>query len=140
MWRWATVKDTVMKIPITVTILPSVSRTRLLVTQQPDELLRAILPPLTMVKHPRAVLTLLEGLSLWLNRKLRVVLSADALETSFSLGLTDSLYDGADNHFFEVEVVTRARGRRGRRIRGVGDFAELRQLELHAGRNGRGIR
>ncbi len=127
-----------MKSQFTVTLVPSVTRSRLLVTQESDELMRAILPPLTMVENPRAVVTFLEGLALWFNDKLRVVLSADELETSFSLGLTDSLYGGTDSLFFDVEVVSRGQGRRPRRIRGIGDFAELRQLELRAGRNGRG--
>lgn len=128
-----------MKIPsIRVVLLPSLSRTRLLVTQHPEELLRALLSPLMTVEHPRGVVTLLEGLSLWLNQKLHVVLSADALESLFCLGLTDSLYDGMDNLFFAVEVLPRVGGRRGRRIRGVGDFTELRQLERYGANGNRG--
>ncbi len=126
-----------MKSPYTLTLVPSASRTRLLLTEKPDELMRAILPPLAGVEDARAVTTVLEGLSLWFNQKLRVVLSADELETSFFLGLTDALGAGKRTLFFDVEVVTREPQRRGRRIRGIGDFAQLHQLELRA-QNGNG--
>jgi hypothetical protein len=61
----------------------------------PDELLRAILPAPTRVRHERAVMTFLEGLSLWLDATLPVVLSVDARQASFCLGLTDELGLGA---------------------------------------------
>ncbi len=127
-----------MRSPYTLTLVPSATRTRVLLTQRPDELMRAILPPLSQVKNPRAVTTFLEGLSAWLNHKLHVVLSADELETSLCLGLTDCLGAGTDGLFFDVDVVTRA-PRRRRHIRGIGDFAQLHQLELMAGQNGDGL-
>ena len=119
--------------PHTVTIVPSDMRTRVLLTQGPDELMRAILPPPSDVRYERAVATLLEGLSMWLDHKLHVVLSVDARDASFCLGLTDELGVGHHRVFYEVTVAERrARRRRGTRIRGVGDFADLRrQLTLH---------
>jgi hypothetical protein len=66
-----------------------------------------------------------------LNAKLHVVLSVDAKEAGFCLGLTDELGVGVRSLFFDVEVRDRrVRRRPGRRIRGVGDFADLRQLRL----------
>ena len=119
--------------PYTVTIVPSDLRTRVLLTQGPDELMRAILPPPQDVRHERAAATLLEGLSMWLDHKLHVVLSVDAQETSFCLGLTDELGVGHHRVFYDVAVADRkTRRRRGTRIRGIGDFADLRrQLTLH---------
>jgi hypothetical protein len=112
-----------------VAIVPSATRTRVLVSDGPDELLRAILPPVSRL-HVRAVVTFLEGLSLWLNAKLHVVLCADA-GAEHSLGLTDELGVGVRSLFFDVEVRDRAmRRRRGRRIRGIGDFVDVRQLRL----------
>lgn len=103
----------------------------MLVTQGPDELLRAILPPPASVHHERAAIALLQGLSLWLDAKLHVVLSVDDREAGFCLALTDEMGLGMRSVFFDVEVHDpRARRGRGQRIRGVGDFADLRQLCL----------
>lgn len=97
----------------------------------PDEVLRAILPPPSQVRHERAVATLLEGLALWFDTTLPVVLSADVQQASFCLGLTDELGLGRRSIFYRVEVRDpRVRRRRGARIRGVGDFGDLRQLRL----------
>jgi hypothetical protein len=115
-----------------VAIVPSTTRTRVLVTDGPDELLRAILPPASRLRHARATMTFLEGLSLWLDAKLRVVLCADAKQLGCCLGLTDELGVGVRSLFLDVEVRDRdtRRRRRGRRIRGIGDFADVRQLRL----------
>jgi hypothetical protein len=114
-----------------VVLSPSTSWTRVLVSQGPDELLRALLPPPSRLRHERAVMTFLEGLSLWLDETLPVVLSVDAQQASFCLGLTDELGIGIRSVYYRVEVSERGRRRRrGTRIRGVGDFGDLRQLHL----------
>lgn len=131
-WRVAP-RSTVgwIKMTYTVVITPSEARTRVLVTAGPDELLRAILPPPSQLQYERAVITFLEGLALWLNTKLHVVLSVDAKAAGCCVGLTDELGVGVRSLFFDVEVRDRAtRRRRGQRIRGIGDFADLRQLRL----------
>ena len=111
-------------------IVPSSTRTRVLVTAGSDELLRAVLPAPSQL-HERAAMTFLEGLALWLNAKLRVVLSVDGKEAGCCLGLTDELGMGARSIFVDVEVRERhGRRRRGQRMRGIGDFADLRQLRL----------
>jgi hypothetical protein len=120
-----------MQMPYTVVVIPSAARTRVLVTEGPDELLRAILPSPSQLQYERAAITFLESLALWLNAKLHVVLSVDAKESGCCLGLTDELGIGVRSLFFDVEVRDRrARRRRGQRIRGVGDFTDLRQLRL----------
>jgi hypothetical protein len=115
-----------------VLIAPSTTRTRVLVTEGPDELLRAVLPSPSQLQYERAVITFLESLALWLNAKLHVVLSVDAKEAGCCLGLTDELGVGVRSLFFDVEVRDRQvrRRRAGRRIRGIGDFVDLRQLRL----------
>lgn len=114
-----------------VVVSPSAKWTRVLVTHGPDELLRAILPPHSQVRHERAAATFLEGLALWLDATLPVVLSVDAREASLCLGLTDEMGLGVRSVFYRVEVSERGgRRRRGTRIRGVGDFVDLRQLRL----------
>lgn len=115
----------------TVVMVPSATRTRVLLSHGTDELLRAILPPPSAVRHEQAVLAFLQGLSLWLDAKLHVVLSVDAREAGFCLGLTDEMGLGMRSVYFDVEVHDRrAHRRRGQRIRGIGDFADLRQLYM----------
>ena len=115
-------------------VVPSRARTRLLLTQGPDELLRAVLPLPEQMLHERAARTLIGGISLWLDRPLHVALCASARQSSFCLGLTDEMGVGKRGVFYRVEVVGPRREReRGRRIRGVGDFADLRQLGLATG-------
>jgi hypothetical protein len=115
----------------TVTLVPSATRTRVLLTDGPDELMRAVLPPPMLVRHVRAAPTLLEALSQWVDAPISVVLSVDAQDAGFCLGLTDELGCGQRGVFYDVRVVERDRRRpRGRRIRGFGSFAELRQLRL----------
>jgi len=115
----------------TVVLMPSTTRTRVLVSHGCDELLRAILPPPSAVHHERAAIALLQGLSLWLDAKLHVVLSVGERDAGFCLALTDEMGIGMRSVYFDVEVHDRrARRRRGQRIRGIGDFADLRQLYL----------
>jgi hypothetical protein len=114
----------------TAVLSPTAKWTRLLVSHGPDELLRAILPPPAQVRHRNAAATLLEGLSLRLDTRLAVVLSVGAAEAGFCLGLTNELGIGDQSVFYRVEVAERGRRRRGTRIQGVGDFADLRQLRL----------
>jgi hypothetical protein len=114
-----------------VVIAPTTQWTRILVSDGPDEILRAILPPPSQVRHERAAATLLEGLSLWLDATLPVVLCVDAQQASFCLGLTDEMGLGTHRVFYRVAVSERGRRRRrGTRIRGVGAFGDLRQLRL----------
>ena len=115
-----------------VVLSPSAKWTRVLLSHGPDELLRAILPPPAQIRHERAAITFLESLALWLDTTLPVVLSVDAREASFCLGLTDEMGLGMRSLYYRVEVSERGarRRRRGSRIRGVGDFGDLRQLRL----------
>ena len=113
-----------------LTLVPSPRKTRVLLTSGKDVLLRGKLPPLNKLFHERAVVTLLEALSLWVDGRLCVALYADERVDCFRLGLTDELGVGARSVFYAVEVL--ARTRRGRRD-GSGDaiVAEL-QLPLIA--------
>jgi len=117
----------------TVVIIPSPTRTRVLVSHGCDELLRAILPPPSAVRRERAAIEFLEGLAQWFDAKLHVVLCVDERAAGFCLSLTNELGIGMRSVFFDVEVRDpRARRRRGQRIRGIGDFTDLRQLYLRS--------
>lgn len=116
--------------PYKLMLAPSSRWTRVLLTHGPDELLRAILPPPSHVRHERAAAVLLEGLALWLDVALPVVLSVIDREAPSCLGLSDELGVGRQSIYYRVEVSSPAARRRGTRIRGVGDFDDLRQLRL----------
>jgi len=117
---------------ITVTIAPEPDRVRVLATTPSHDLLQAILGPIRTA-HPRAVATLLEGLALWHQRPLSVVLAADDTDDGTALGLCDALGDGRTLHY-EVGLAFPdrvARGRRRRReLRGLGSFRDMRELAL----------
>jgi hypothetical protein len=113
-------------------ISPSTKGTKILLTHGPNEYLKALLPPPSLVRHERAAMTLLEALALWLDVTLPVVLCVDAKDAGFCLGLTDEMGVGNRSVFYRIEVTARedARPRRGIRIPGVGDFRDIRQLRL----------
>lgn len=114
-----------------VVLSPSTKWTRVLLSHGPDELLRGFLPPPSQVLRDRPVPTFLEGLAMWLDVTIPVVLSVDAREAGSCLGLTDDLGIGMSCLYYRVEVIERGvRRRRGTRIRGLGHFGDLRQLRL----------
>ncbi|HEY0633685.1 MAG TPA: hypothetical protein VGC98_16640 [Thermoleophilaceae bacterium] len=112
---------------ITVTLAPERTRTRILMMCGANELLRAILGPPSQA-HPRAAATLLEGLSLWYQRPLSVVLCADDSSDSSALELCDGLGFGRRTLHYEVGIAVRELRRRGVRLGGLGDFRELRSF------------
>jgi hypothetical protein len=109
------------------------TQTRVLITQGCRDIAKAILPP-TGSAHPRATATLLEGLSLYMNERLCVVLSVDEWSASSdSLGILDALGHGERSVFYEVAVAARlsraCRRKASRVLRLPGsDFRDLRQL------------
>ncbi len=112
----------------TTVVEPTRWQTKLLVTdQEGNELLKASLP--TAAGHPRALLTVLEGLALWAGEPLTAVMCAGPAlpkrvdEALFGVGLVP-----VDSALVRFEVVVPARGRR-RTLSGVGDFRQLRRLQ-----------
>jgi hypothetical protein len=114
---------------LNVTMDPNPSGTRILLMDGRDELMRALLGPAEGT-HPRAAATLLEGLALWHQRRLNVALCVDEGVRSSALHLYDGLGEGARNVHFEVAIVPRECRERGRRLRGLGRFSDLRQVSF----------
>ena len=103
-----------------VTVVPSETKTRVLVMRGQDEMLKAELPPFSKVMHETAVKRFLEGLSLWLDQRVCVALSVDEKEVdSFRLDLVDELGAGAQTRAEagRNRGTGRSRRGRGRRVR-----------------------
>jgi hypothetical protein len=114
--------------PILVTLAPEATHVRVLVTGPDGEMMRAILgAPARM--HPRAARTLLEGIALWQQQSLSVVLYADGPDDGCAMGLYDGLGMGDRTLHYEVGIAVKGGGRR-RRLGSVGNFRDLRQLAL----------
>lgn len=114
---------------ITVTLAPETTRVRMLATAPAGEILRAVLGPAAAM-HPRAAATLLEGLALWHQQPLSVVLCVDGPDGGCAMGLYDALGSGAHTLHYEVGVAVRGRRPRRTTLSGLGDFRDLRQLAL----------
>lgn len=114
---------------LTVTMSPLQKETRVLLLAGRNELMRGILGPMT-ASHPRAVATFLEGLSLWHQQALSVVLCADDMGTSCATRLWEGLGEGVKTVHYGVEMACLGRPRRGRRLSGIGDFGDMRRLCL----------
>jgi len=116
---------------IRLTIVPSTRETRILMKDGPDDVLVARLAPVTQAHHRWAAPMLLEALSLWQGRPLCAVLSADAEDYLWSLGLSDGLGLSASTQHYRVDVVEPRAPRRGRRLGQLGELRDARrQLSL----------
>jgi hypothetical protein len=98
------------------------------------DLLKAVLGPARHC-HPRAAATMLEGLALWYQCPLSVVLCVDEAEPSSASDLYDGLGLGLDLsarrlHYDVSVAVHRRRVRRRERQISLGDFRDLRQLRI----------
>ena len=79
----------------------------------------------------RAAATLLEGLALWYQQRLSVVLIVDEWErSSGGLYLCDALGHGTQTVHYDVGIAVRNRRRAYRHIEGVGSFADLRHYSV----------
>jgi hypothetical protein len=108
----------------TASLSPSKGQVCLLITDSEcGDVLKARLP--VDVRHPRALLTLLEGVALWQGSALRTAIVADGGYPSFAgSGLFgDELWPG-ESQLVLFEVVARARPKR---LSGLGDFRRLRR-------------
>lgn len=113
----------------TVSVMCTRSETKLLATEAAGDVLKARLS--TSPVHPRALLTLCEGLALWQGSPLRVAVSVDddaqgCFERIFYAG--DLLEPRSPLVLLEHQLPP-VRTRRQIRGRGLGDFRQLRLVE-----------
>jgi hypothetical protein len=104
---------------------------RVLVTNElGDEILRARLP--RRCDHPRALLTLLEGVALWSGAPLRAVISvASPCRYSTDSDLFGDQLCPADSALVRLDFVE---VRRPFRLRGLGSFRDVLCAHNHGGR------
>lgn len=105
----------------------STHEVRVLVSDpQQGDVLKARLPP--GAQHPRALLTLLEGLALWQGHPLRVVVSAASADDGRPCWCGSGLFGDelwpAQSVLVQYEVGVR--DRRRHRLAGLGNFRSLR--------------
>lgn len=112
---------------IHVVLSPEATQVRLLARADGQDLMKALLGPAANA-HPRAASTLLEGLALWQQRPLGVVVCVDGRSDGHALGLYDALGLGRRTLHYEVGVAYHQTRRR--RLAGVGDFRDLRRLAV----------
>lgn len=107
------------------TLRVTAQRASLLVTHPEGDLLKARLD--TTPCHPRALLTLLEGLSLWSGEPLRVALRVedDCRASHASTLFGDELWPG-ESPLVRFDIVRPER--LGGRLRGLGDFRGARRM------------
>lgn len=96
----------------------------LLVTSEAGDLLKASLP--LSPQHPRALLTLLEGLALWRGEPVHVAISVGESSVDWTgSGLFGDELFPAESQLVQFHVDQQ--GSRARRLRGVADFRRLRR-------------
>lgn len=115
MYRWKTAVEA------------TATSTKLLVTDaEGRERLKAAMPP--MPNHPRALLTLLEGVALWAGHPLTAVISAGpTLPRHVDAALFGADLIPCDSLLVRYELVEVPRRRRT--LSGVGDFRQLRLVQ-----------
>ncbi len=118
-----------MFLPWQCTLQITTDAATLLVSDRSRDLLKARLDP--EPRHPRSLLTLLEGVSLWSGHPLRVAL---CVEECFRNGppsalLGDELWP-AESALVQFDVVHPVRPKR---LDGLGDFRSIRRLARGGG-------
>lgn len=116
-----------MKKPPLVVIHPQAHATLVLGVWRSVEFLRAALPTPALV-GPQAAPLLLESLSLWYQRQLRVVLSAESGLISSRLEISDGFGCGRRTEHYDVEVWPQDGNLGNRQLGGIADFSTLHQL------------
>jgi hypothetical protein len=115
---------------IWMAIAPEQQSTRVIAMAGPSEtILKARLLP--SPAHPRALATLLEAVALWQGARVRAALCAAERDGASDTSLYREAFTDVGGPLYTLDWVPGPRARRRHRdVRGVGAFADLRQLVL----------
>jgi hypothetical protein len=120
---------------LVMTISASERETRILLTQGPDEVMKARLRAVATPSHRFAGPMLCEAMALWHDQRVRAVVSAESEEILFALGLCDGLGVARATLHYVVEPLFRDDPpRRGQRLPGLGNFRGEHRLRRGLGR------
>jgi hypothetical protein len=108
---------------LVMTISATARETRVLLTQGPDEVMKARLRAVATPAHRFAGPMLCEAMALWHDQRVRAVVSAESEEILFALGLCDGLgLARATLHYVVQPLFQDDPPRRGQRLAGLGSF------------------
>jgi hypothetical protein len=108
---------------LVMTISATARETRILLTQGPDEVMKARLRAVAKPAHRFAGPMLCEAMALWHDQRVRAVVSAESEEILFALGLCEGLgVARATLHYVVEPLILDEPRRRGQRLVGLGDF------------------
>ena len=120
---------------LVMTISATERETKILLTQGPDEVMKARLRAVTTPAHRFAAPMLCEAMALWHDQRVRVVVSAESEEVLFALGLCDGLgIARATLHYMVQPLFMSDPPRRGQRLPGLGNFRGEHRLRRGLGR------
>jgi hypothetical protein len=119
--------------PWNARLLVEPTHTKVLIEDLEGDVLKARLP--SRPQHPRALLTLLEGLALWAGRPLCAV---TCVPSRWDPSLVAALFGGdfapVESALVRFELAEIPKRQRRRRLPGVGDFRQLYLLPREGGR------
>ena len=115
---------------LVMTIVATSRETRVLLTQGPDEVMKARLRAVTTPAHRFAGPMLCEAMALWHDQRVRAVVSAESEEVLFALGLCDGLgVARATLHYIVQPLFSDdPPPRRGQRLPGLGNVGGEHRL------------
>ena len=119
---------------LVMTIAATASETRILLTQGPDEVLKARLRAVATPAHRFAGPMLCEAMALWHDQRVHAVVSAESEDILFALCLCDGLGVAHCTLHYVVHPLPENGSRRGRRLTGLGDFAREHRVHRSMGR------
>jgi hypothetical protein len=120
---------------LVMTISATSLETRVLLTEGPDEVMKARLRMVTKPAHRFAGPMLCEAMALWHDKRVRVVVSAESEQVLFALGLCEGLgIARATLHYVVEPFFMDEPPRRGQRLSGLGNFRGEHRLRKGAGR------
>jgi hypothetical protein len=120
---------------LVMTISATSRETRVLLTQGPDEVMKARLQAVATPAHRFAGPMLCESMALWHDRRVRAVVSAESEDVLFALGLCDGLgVARATLHYVVQPLFADEPPRRGQRLPGLGNFRGEHRMRRILGR------